>query len=109
MQTNNILLTAGTDYEVMDLNVGLVRLVFPSLYDQVQASYTPVATVPTLIKRAAAELIAWWMQPSLRPDSYGLFSYSLPDLTVRFAFHTEDPIPGGVTSKLDTFAYPVTG
>lgn len=105
LQTANTTLTLGTDYEVMDLTTGLLRLIFPSLYDRVQVNYTPVATVPTTIRDAAAELIAWWMQPSLRPDTYGLYSVSLPDLSMRFAFHDVDALPPGVTSKLDLFTF----
>lgn len=107
--TSNTLLTAGYDYEVVDLEQGLLRLVFPSLYDRVQVSYTPVGTVPAAIRDAAAELIAWWMQPGLRPDTYGLYSVSLPDLSMRFAFHDVDAIPPSVQDKLDRFTYPTHG
>jgi len=109
LQTSNILLIEGTDYEVIDLNAGLLRLIFPTLYDRIQISYTPVNTVPPAIRDAAAELIAWWMQPGLRPDTYGLYSVSLPDISMRFAFHDVEAIPPTVQSKLDLFTYPVHG
>lgn len=109
LNSSNILLTVDYDYEVVDLSAGRLRLVFPSLYDRVQVSYTPVNTVPAAIRDAAAELIAWWMQPSLRPDTYGLYSVSLPDISMRFAFHDVDAIPPSVQDKLDRFTYPVHG
>jgi len=102
-------LVAGSDYEVVDLAQGLVDLVLPWSWERLLVSYTPVDTVPTDIRDAAAELVAWWMQPSLRPDTYGLFSMSLPDLTMRFAFHDTDALPPGVSDKLDPYVFPAVG
>lgn len=101
-------LTVDVDYEVRDLSDGLIWLVYPSSYDRIRVTYTPVATVPGPIARATAELVGAWMQPSLRPETYGLASYSLPDLSVQFAREMADrSIPPTVQSILDLYRYPV--
>jgi hypothetical protein len=101
-------LVVDTDYEVMDLTGGLVRLLYPASYDRVRVTYTPVATVPAPITQATAELVAAWMQPRLRPDTLGIESYSLPDITVRFATsYVERSIPPSVQEKLDLYKYPI--
>lgn len=102
-------LTVDVDYEVRDLDDGLVWLVYPGTYDRIRVTYTPVATVPGPITKATAELVGAWMQPSLRPETYGLASYSLPDLSVQFAREMADrSIPPTVQSILDLYRYPVT-
>lgn len=101
-------LVVDQDYEVRDLAAGLVRLLYPSFYDRVRVTYTPVATVPTPLTRAMAELVGTWMQPHLRPDTLGLDSFSLPDLSVRFArAETGLVIPPTVQSVLDLYKYPI--
>lgn len=99
-------LTVDDDYEVRDLNNGLIWLVYPNSYDRVRVTYTPTASVPGDITQAALELVAAWMQPSLSPGSFGLDSYSLPDLTVRFArSHVQAAMPPTVTAILDMYRY----
>lgn len=101
-------LVVDEDYEAQDLETGLIRLLYPSNYDRVLVDYTPVAAVPIDIKRACIELVGAWMQPHLQPGSFGLDSYSLPDLTVRFArSHVQMPIPPFVQDTLDYYRYRV--
>lgn len=100
-------LTAGEDYEAADLSAGLIYLVAPSAYDRVRVTYTPTATVPLGIQQAAAEWAASRLLSHLRPDSYGLDSLALPDLTVRFArSHVQEAMPPGVMARLDLWRYP---
>lgn len=98
-------LTADTDYEVRDLDSGLIALVYPGNYDRLRVTYTPVTTVPGPIAHAAAELVAAWMQPYLRPDTYGIDSVTLPDLSVRYAKPQEAAIPPSVQSALDLYRF----
>lgn len=99
-------LTEDEDYEVQDLTEGMIRLVYPATWDRVRVSYTPATTVPADLTQACAELVVAWMQPSLRPDSYGLDSYSLPDLTVRFSrAHVQAALPPAVLEVLDDYAF----
>ena len=109
MGSTETTLVADTDYEVRDLSDGLIWLVYPGSYDRIRVTYTPTATVPGPITKATAELVGAWMQPSLRPETYGLASYSLPDLSVQFAREMADrSIPATVQSILDLYRYPVT-
>lgn len=101
-------LTVDIDYEVMDLANGHIRLVNPGNYDRVRVTYTPVDTLPADLVQACIEIVANWLQPSLRPDSYGLDSYSLPDLTVRFArSHVQEVVPPLAMLVIDRYRYPV--
>lgn len=101
-------LVADTDYEVLDLSDGLLRLVAPYAYDRLRVTYTPTATAPAPVARACAELVGSWMQPSLRPNSYGLYSYSLPDLTVQFAKEAAlSLIPDSVQAVIDLYRWRV--
>jgi hypothetical protein len=107
-------LVADTDYEVMDLTGGLVRLLYPASYDRLRVTYTPVATVPALITQATAELVGAWMEPTLRPadwpDTHGLESFTLPDLSVTFGKSGPGAgleFPPTVQSVLDLFRYQV--
>lgn len=86
-------LTVDEDYEVQDLQAGIVRLIYPRDHDRVRVTYEPSDSVPADVKQAAAELVAGWIQPALRPGTWGLDSYSLPDLTVRFSrsHYQQDP------------------
>jgi len=77
-------LVVDEDYEMRDLEAGLIYLVYPGSYDRILVDYTPVGTVPADLKLACIELVADYMQPHLQPGSYGVESYSLPDLTVKF-------------------------
>lgn len=78
-------LVEDEDYEVQELRSGLLRLVAPGNYDVVEVDYTPVDTTPADVRQAVVEQVAAWMKPGLEPGSFGLDSYSLPDLTVRYA------------------------
>jgi hypothetical protein len=99
-------LVANTDYEVRDLAGGLIYLLYPASYDRVMVDYTPVASVPADIKRACIELVSAWLQPNLQPGTYGLDSYSLPDLTVKFArSHVQAAAPPAVQQVLDYYRY----
>ena len=101
-------LTVDVDYEVVDLASGQIRLVSPGSYDRIRVTYTPVDTVPADISQACAEIVAQWMQTSLRPGSYGLDSYSLPDLTVKFArSHMGTAVPPFVQSVIEHYRIPV--
>ncbi len=101
-------LVVDEDYEVRNLTTGLIHLVYPGNYDRVLVDYTPVATVPADLKQAVIELVAAWLQPHLQPGSYGLDSYSLPDLTVRFArSHVQEITPPNVRRIIDRYRYPV--
>lgn len=101
-------LAANTDYEVRDLESGLIHLL-TTAYDRLLVDYTPVNTVPGDIKEATIELVAMWMQPHLQPGSYGLDSYSLPDLTVNFArSHVQAAMPPLVQQILARYRYRVT-
>lgn len=99
-------LTAADDYEVRDLNKGLIYLVYPKSYDRIRVDYTPVATVPADIKLACTEIVANWLQPHLQPGTFGLDSYSLPDLTVRFArSHVQSVTPPAAAAILERYRY----
>lgn len=100
-------LTLDEDYEVRDLETGLIRLLV-SGYDRILVDYTPVATVPGDLVQAAIELVTNWLQPSLQPGTYGLDSYSLPDLTVRFSrAHVQEVVPPTVQQVIDSYRYRV--
>lgn len=101
-------LTEGTDYEVRDLESGIVYIVSPGSYDRIRVTYTPETAVPADITLACAEIVANWMQPALRPGSYGLDSYSLPDLSVKFArSHVQETAPPMATAILNKYTIPV--
>jgi hypothetical protein len=103
-------LTVDEDYEVRDLTSGLIHLVYPGSYDRVRVTYTPVATVPGPVEQATTELVAQWMQAHLRPDTYGLDSYTLPDLAVKFArSHVQEAVPPTVSWLLDDYVFPAHG
>lgn len=101
-------LTAEVDYEVRSLAEGHLFLVTPGVYERVQVDYTPVASVPGDLKEAFIELVALRMQPQLNVGMYGLDSYSLPDLTVKFArSHVQVALPPFVMRVLDRYRWPV--
>jgi hypothetical protein len=100
-------LTVNVDYEVRDLASGLIWLLAWG-YDRLLVDYTPVATVPGDIKQATIELVSTWIQPHLQPGSFGLDSYSLPDLTVNFSrAHVQAAAPPTVQQVLDRYRYRV--
>jgi hypothetical protein len=100
-------LVSGEDYEVYNLEWGLI--IIKKRFDRVKISYTPVAGVPADIVQASADLVANLMQNNLRPDTYGLDSYSLPDLTVKFArSHTQEALTPTAAMILDGYRYRVT-
>lgn len=102
-------LTATTDYEVESLASGRIHILYPHLYDRIRVTYTPDDAVPANVSQACAELAAHWLQPTLRPGTYGLDSYSLPDLTVRFArSHIGTAVPPFVENVIDYYRTPVT-
>lgn len=103
-------LTVDVDYEVRDLAEGYIYLEEPGDYDRILVDYTPTATVPNDIKLATVELIAGWMQPSLNGGLYGVDSYSLPDLTVKFnrAFN-QSATPPVVQTIINRYRFRVHG
>ncbi|NJN53287.1 MAG: hypothetical protein HC804_00140 [Anaerolineae bacterium] len=101
-------LVADEDYEVRDLNAGQIHLLTPGSYDRVLVDYTPVDAVPADLVQAIVEVVAARMQAHLRPGSYGLDSYSLPDLTVRYArSHVQEAMPPAARMVIDRYRYPV--
>lgn len=101
-------LTAGVDYEIRDAAAGLIYLETPKTYDRIRVDYTPVATVPADIKLACAMIVANWLQPHLQPGTFGLDSYSLPDLTVKFArSHAQSAAPPAAAAILERYRYRV--
>lgn len=101
-------LTVDEDYEVIDLEKGYIRLVYPGNYDRLLVTYTQADEVPGDIQQACIELVAARMQLHLMPGSYGLDSYSLPDLTVKFSRgHMQQAEPPAVRSTLEYYRYPV--
>lgn len=102
-------LVADYDYEVIDLAAGWIRLVYPASWDRIRVTYTPTPSVPLDIQQATAELVANQMQPNIKPDSYGLDSLQLPDLSVSFSrAHVQADMPPGVQARLDRWRYVVT-
>jgi hypothetical protein len=103
-------LVVDDDYEVRDPESGLIHLVAPGSYDRVRVTYVPVAATPGPVEQATTELVALWMQPHLRPDTYGLDSYTLPDLAVKFArSHVQEDLPPTVQWLLAPYVFPVHG
>ncbi|RMG98269.1 MAG: hypothetical protein D6706_07385 [Chloroflexi bacterium] len=103
-------LVDGEDYEVQDLAAGIIRLVYPQSYDRIRVTYVPdTATVPADIKQATIDLVAAWMQPTLRPGMYGVDSYSLPDLTVRFSRAHYQSVPPTVRDVIARYRVPEIG
>lgn len=103
-------LTADDDYEVEDLAAGIIRLTSPASWDRVRVTYVPNDSVPADIARATAEIVAAWMQPSLQPGSFGIDSYSLPDLTVKFSrSHYQQAAPPLAQHIIDRYRVPVHG
>lgn len=101
-------LTADDDYEVQNLAAGIIRLTSPGSWDRVRVTYVPVDTVPEDVRLAAAELVASWLQPSLQPGSFGIDSYSLPDLTVKFSrSHYQAAAPPLAQRVIDRYRVPV--
>lgn len=100
-------LVADTDYEVMDFAGGVLQLIDLDYWDRILVDYTPQTAVPTPVRDAAAEWVAALMQPSLRPDTYGVESFSLPDLSIKFAKTgvAAGEIPPGVSAKLAAIDY----
>lgn len=99
-------LVADTDYEVMSLETGWVRILYPASWDRIRVTYTPTATAPLDIQQATAELAGNMMQSNLRPMSYGLDSLQLPDLSVNFSrAHVQTALPPTVEAKLDRWRY----
>lgn len=99
-------LTADDDYEVRDLTTGLIYLVSPDSYDRILVDYTPTDAVPADITMACTEIVANWMQPHLTPGMFGVDSYSLPDLTVKFSrTHTQQPMPPNAMRVIERYAY----
>lgn len=100
-------LTVNVDYEVISLSGGLIKLLKRG-YERLLVDYTPVNTVPGDIKQATIELTANWLGSNLQPGSYGLDSYSLPDLTVNFArSHAQQAMPPTVQQVIDRYRYRV--
>jgi hypothetical protein len=99
-------LVSGEDYEVRSLEDGLIWLASPEAHDRIRVTYTPDASLPADVALAATELVASYLQPALRPDSYGLESFRLPDLEVRFARWQGGPdLPPGVMQRLGAYVF----
>lgn len=98
-------LTVDDDYEVMDVESGYIRLVYPASYDRVRITYEPRSTIPKAIERAATELVAMWIQSHLRPDTYGLEMLQLPDMTVRWSRQYLGGMPPAVMALLEPYVY----
>ncbi|KRT76712.1 MAG: hypothetical protein XU14_C0033G0010 [Armatimonadetes bacterium CSP1-3] len=102
--SDDTVLVEDTDYEIISLVSGSIRLVNPGAYDRVSVDYTPVNTVPTPIRDATVEWVASRLMPTLRMDSYGLESYSLPDISVKFSRSIMgDGMPPNVKKTLDHY------
>jgi len=101
-------LTADVDYEVVNLEGGLIRIVYPALWDRIRATYTPTATVPLDIQQATAELVAHKLRSNLMPGSYGISQLGLPDLNVTFRQYASEDWPLSVVNALDRWRYVVT-
>lgn len=104
---DDVVLVEGENYEIKSLEEGTIGLK-ATIHQVLYVQYTPVNAVPSPIRDACAEWVAARMQPALRPDSYGLDSYSLPDLTVKFSRQMMNGMPDTVQQALDLFRYPVT-
>ena len=103
-------LVEGEDWEAYDLGAGIMKMTAPALYDLVRVTYIPEDEVPEDVSLACAELAANWLMPTLRPGSYGLDSYSLPDLTVRFArSHAQTAEPPFVRQVINRYRVPAAG
>jgi hypothetical protein len=90
-------LAQDTDYELTDLNRGLLVLPgygravdadgFPLLwpyYDYLQVSYTPGTPVPARVSRAATILAARGIRPTLTGGNSDVIERTAGDLTLRF-------------------------
>lgn len=104
--TTETTLTVDVDYEVRDLDVGLIWLWTPDAYDRIRVTYTPATTVPTLVSLATAELVCHWLRPTLLPGSIGADSIQLPDLTVKFE---AGDLPESIEAKLAPYRFEVVG
>jgi hypothetical protein len=103
-------LTVDDDYEVQDLAAGIIRIYYPGYYDRIRVTYVPNDAVPDDIALATADLVAAWMLPTIQAGSYGLDSYSLPDLSVKFSrSHYQQPVPPLARAILDRYREPVHG
>ena len=101
-----ITLVANLDYEVVDLEAGLIRLVDGDDWDRIRVDYTPSTTVPTDIQHATAELAAAKMSNMLRPMTYGLDSLQLPDLSVSFnRAINQNSVPPAVADVIARWRY----
>lgn len=103
-------LVADTDYEVVSLTTGQIRLVYPSLHDRVRVTYTPVATVPADVKQAVVELVAARLMPTMTPGTYGLDSVTLPDYAVKYSrAHVQVAFPPNTQRAIDRWRWWVVG
>lgn len=101
-------LTANDDYEAQDLSAGIIRLCYPGHYDRIRVTYVPNDAVPDDITLATADIVAAWMLPTIQAGSYGLDSYSLPDLSVKFSrSHYQQPVPPLARAIIDRYREPV--
>ena len=102
--SDDTVLVEDTDYEIISLVSGSIRLVNPGAYDRLSVDYTPVNTVPAPIRDATVEWAASRLMPTLRMDSYGPESYSLPDISVKFSRSIMgDGMPPNVKKTLDHY------
>jgi len=81
----DVTLIEGQEWEVRDLEMGLLRLTVPSAYYRLKIDYTPVAACPPDITQAAIALVSTWLRPMLNPDTFGTSWYQTPDISVHFS------------------------
>lgn len=101
-------LVEDTDYEIVDLEAGLIRIVYPCLWERIRATYTPTPSVPLDIQQATAELVASKFRSNLMPGSFGVSQLGLPDLNVTFRQYASEDWPLSVVNILDRWRYVVT-
>lgn len=112
--TASTTLVLNTQYEVSDLNRGLLVLAsagngldadgFPRYgrsYDYLQVSYTPGSAVPARVARAATILAARGIRPTLTGGNSDVVERTSGDMTLRFdPSALQAPLPAEVTTLL---------
>jgi hypothetical protein len=95
-----VTLTADTDYEVISLTTGELRVALYR-YGEVLVDYTPAITVPARINRATTLLVAHWMGDSTSGVPSGVQEYAVGgELRVKYAEGSVGQVPSEVLSLL---------
>lgn len=109
-------LVSNTQYELIDAANGVLLIggvsdiingaPFPESYYeyQIAVTYTYTAAIPKDVTLAATMIVAYWLQPSINPDSYGVKRYSVgQELSVEFndKFVTDKGVPVDAIALLD--------